>query len=171
MFQVCRCLESFLLLYFLLVDVDPDLARIAINAVAKIGIRLPCAIETSISSLLGLLEMKTSSLNSLPDCFIDWLRVDYVSSQVCIMLKDLLRKYPDRYQEVVSALEKCLSDVDDPEVWKQYLFRFLFSALRNQGKAAIIWMIGEYGDLIRSAPYILEPLIDSYSDDLSVAFF
>ena len=32
------------------------------------------------------------------------------------MLKDILRKYPDRYEEVIPALEKCLRDVDESEV-------------------------------------------------------
>jgi hypothetical protein len=45
--------------------------------------------------------------------------------QVCIMLKDVLRKYPDRYEGVIVSLEKCLRDVDEPE-----------------GKAAVVWMIG-----------------------------
>lgn len=30
-------------------------------------------------------------------------------------------------------------------------------------------MIGEYGDLIAQAPYILEPLIDSYEEEISYA--
>ena len=117
-------------------DVDPDLARQAIRAIAKVGIRLAAAVETSIASLLGLLE----------------LRVNYVTAHVCMMLKDILRKYPDRYEDVIPALEKCLRDVDE-----------------SDGKAAVIWIIGEYGDLISSAPYLLEPLIASYSDETAAS--
>jgi hypothetical protein len=29
------------------------------------------------------------------------------------------------------------------------------------GKAAVIWMLGEFGQLIDDAPYMLEPLIDA----------
>lgn len=29
------------------------------------------------------------------------------------------------------------------------------------GKAAVVWMLGEFGQLIDDAPYILEPLIDA----------
>lgn len=38
-----------------------------------------------------------------------------------------------------------------------------------QGKAAVVWIIGEYGDLISSAPYLLEPLIDSYNEEVSAS--
>ena len=34
-----------------------------------------------------------------------------------------------------------------------------------QGKAAVIWMLGEFGHLIDDAPYILEPLIDGLSSE------
>ena len=42
-------------------DVDPDLARQAIRAIAKVGIRIPSAVDGSITSLLGLLELRTSA--------------------------------------------------------------------------------------------------------------
>merc|ERR1719300_1868602 len=32
----------------------------------------------------------------------------------------------------------------------------------NEGKAAVIWILGEYGDTIQEAPYILETFIDNY---------
>lgn len=34
--------------------------------------------------------------------------------------------------------------------------------------AAVIWMIGEYGQLIDDAPYLLEPLVDSVGDEESI---
>lgn len=33
-----------------------------------------------------------------------------------------------------------------------------------EAKAAVVWMIGEFGELIASAPYILEELIDKFAD-------
>ena len=35
------------------------------------------------------------------------------------------------------------------------------------GKIAVVWMIGEYGDEIDEAPYILEPLIDAFNEETS----
>ena len=63
------------------------------------------------------------------------------------MCKDILRKYPERYVDVVPALNKVLKTIDETE-----------------GKVAVIWMVGEYGDTINDAPYILEPLIEGWED-------
>jgi vesicle coat complex subunit len=41
-------------------DVDSDLARQAIRAIAKLGIRLPAAVDGAINALLGLLELRAS---------------------------------------------------------------------------------------------------------------
>ena len=53
------------------------------------------------------------------------------------MLKDILRKYPDRYEEVIPALEKCLRDVDEPEV----CFNFYLHQARNVARAVLIDLI------------------------------
>lgn len=45
-----------------------------------------------------------------------------------------------------------------------YLFDLIWT-----GKAAVVWIIGEYGDLIATAPYLLEPLIDTYTDEAASA--
>ena len=37
-----------------------------------------------------------------------------------------------------------------------------------QGKAAVIWMIGEYGDLLPVAPYVLETLIDTFTEESAI---
>jgi AP-4 complex subunit beta-1 len=57
---------------------------------------------------------------------------------------DLLRKYPDRAPAVLPSLHRCLKRMDTPA-----------------GKAAAVWMLGEFGHLIDDAPYLLEPLIDA----------
>lgn len=37
-----------------------------------------------------------------------------------------------------------------------------------ESKSSMIWLLGEYGDKILEAPYILESLIDGYSEEPSV---
>lgn len=59
-------------------------------------------------------------------------------------LSDLLRKYPDRAASVIPSLHRTLKRMDNAS-----------------GKAAVIWMLGEFGHLIDDAPYLLEPLIDA----------
>eukprot|EP00003_Mantamonas_plastica_P008439 TRINITY_DN1738_c0_g1_i3.p1 TRINITY_DN1738_c0_g1~~TRINITY_DN1738_c0_g1_i3.p1 ORF type:complete len:417 (-),score=160.26 TRINITY_DN1738_c0_g1_i3:12-1262(-) len=61
---------------------------------------------------------------------------------------DLLRKYPDRAAEIIPTLKGCLNTITDPE-----------------GKATVIWMLGEYGEQIWEAPYSLEGLISEYDTE------
>lgn len=36
-----------------------------------------------------------------------------------------------------------------------------------EGKCAILWILGEYGLLIEDAPYLLEPMIDGFTEEVS----
>jgi len=117
-------------------DVDVEIARGAIRGISKIAIKIGGAVDEAIDHLLSFLDLNTN----------------YVNAEACIAIKDLLRKYPERYEEVIPALHKCLKAVDDTE---------------NEGKVAVIWMIGEYGESINQAPYILEPLIENFKEESS----
>jgi vesicle coat complex subunit len=57
-------------------------------------------------------------------------------------MKDILRKYNEHCHEILGSIETIIGRVEDPE-----------------GKAAVIWMMGEFGELITEAPYILEDFI------------
>jgi hypothetical protein len=76
---------------------------------------------------------------------------EYVRSETVIVLQDILRKYPERAHSVIPSLHRCLKRMEGAS-----------------GRAAVIWMIGEYGHLIEDAPYLLEPIIDNLKDEESV---
>ncbi|CAN0008601.1 unnamed protein product, partial [Laminaria digitata] len=76
--------------------------------------------------------------------------VGYVKSEAVQMVQVLLRKYPQWRTEVLPSLQRCLKHVDEPA-----------------GKAAVIWMVGEYGEEITEAPYMLEPLVDGWEEEAS----
>jgi AP-4 complex subunit beta-1 len=61
---------------------------------------------------------------------------------------DILRKYPELSEQIIPELQKCFGVVSSSE-----------------GKAALIWMVGEYGDRIEESPYLLEDLVDGWSDE------
>jgi len=75
---------------------------------------------------------------------------DYIRAETCVACKNLLRKYPDKSDEILPKLRRSLSSIEEPE-----------------GKASAIWMIGEYGDTIDDAPYTLETIIDNYTEETS----
>lgn len=117
-------------------DVNIDIARASVKGIGKIAIQIDAAADEAIEHLLSFLDLDT----------------DYISAEAVIVMKDILRKYPERYEEVIAALNKCLKSIDEPD-----------------GKVAVIWMIGEYGDTIDDAPYILRALIDGVEDEPSHA--
>jgi hypothetical protein len=65
-------------------------------------------------------------------------------------MRDLSRKYPVIIEEFVRFIEPSLAAVlNDPH-----------------GLSALIWILGEFGDKIEHAPYIIEYLLDCFSNDL-----
>jgi len=92
-------------------------------------------------------EMVVGSLTNLLE-----LDIDYVSTEAAVVMKDLVRKYPKQFQRASGAVERCMKIVAEPE-----------------GKCALLWILGEYGLLIEDAPYLLEPMIDGFSEEQSGA--
>lgn len=81
--------------------------------------------------------------------FLSW-EIDYISSQTLVVIKDLLLKYEKSAIAVIPQVERCLEIVQDPK-----------------GLAAIIWILGEYGQSIPNSPYLLEPLVDKIASEQS----
>lgn len=113
-------------------DVDAEISRRAIKAIGKIAVRVPSTTEMIVGSLTSLLE----------------LDIDYVSTEAAVVMKDLVRKYPDQFQRAAGAVEHCIKIVTEPE-----------------GKCALLWILGEYGVSIEDAPYLLESMIDSFLEE------
>ena len=113
-------------------DVDQEMARLAIQSIAKIAV------------------CHESAAHQVFDALIDFLDMDmgYVRSQTMIVMKNLLRKYPDDRHDVLPLLPRLIKDMDDEE-----------------GKCAVIWMIGEYGQDLPRGPYVLESLIDHFEEE------
>jgi len=117
-------------------DVDAEIARCAIRAIGKIAVRVPSTAEMIVNSLTGLLE----------------LDIDYVSTEAAVVMKDLVRKYPQQFERASGAVERCIKIVTEPK-----------------GKCAVLWILGEYGLLIEDAPYLIEPMIDGFLEEVSGA--
>eukprot|EP00624_Nannochloropsis_granulata_P006951 evm.model.NODE_5579_length_11332_cov_19.341246.5 len=113
-------------------DVDQEVSRRSIRAIGNIAFRLPSTAGMVLERLVGFLDV---DLNS-------------VRPETILVMKDLLRRYPERKAEVLPSLQLCLRRVDD----------------EPEAQAALIWMVGEYGgEGFPQAPYLLEPLVDGYA--------
>lgn len=65
-------------------------------------------------------------------------KINYVVQETIIVIRDIFRKYPRRYENILRDLCENLKSLDDPEA-----------------KAAMIWIIGEYVDTIENADQLL----------------
>lgn len=116
-------------------EVDVDFVRRAVRAVGRCAIKLEQATERCINVLLDLIKTKVS----------------YVVQEAVIVIKDIFRKYPNRYESIISTLCENLEDLDEPEA-----------------KASMIWIIGEYADRIDNADELLDSFLETFQEETSV---
>ncbi|XP_061828045.1 AP-4 complex subunit beta-1 isoform X2 [Nerophis lumbriciformis] len=72
------------------------------------------------------------------------LKQEHITSAVVQTMRDLVWVCPQCSETVCSALEGCEETLQD-----------------SQGKQALLWFLGAYGDRVSSAPYTLEVFIDT----------
>ncbi|ETO31638.1 hypothetical protein RFI_05481 [Reticulomyxa filosa] len=115
-------------------DVQVEIARLAVQSIGKIAIRVEDSLNTALQHLISFLEMSQ----------------DYVISETCVCVKNILRKYPQTYEQILQQLKSNMRNVEE-----------------ENGKCAVLWLLGEYGDTFTEAPYILEEYIDEYANEQS----
>jgi AP-1 complex subunit beta-1 len=113
-------------------EVDVDFVRKAVRAIGRCAIKLERAAERCINVLLELIQTK----------------VNYVVQEAVIVIKDIFRKYPNRYESIIATLCENLDTLDEPEA-----------------KGSMIWIIGEYAERIDNADELLETFLDSFHDE------
>jgi AP-1 complex subunit beta-1 len=113
-------------------EVDVEFVRKSVRAIGRCAIKIDAAAERCIKVLLELIETK----------------VNYVIQEAIIVIKDIFRKYPNKYESIIATLCQNLETLDEPEA-----------------KAAMIWIIGEYASRIENAPELLESFIEGFKDE------
>lgn len=115
-------------------NVDIPIARESIRAVGKIALQ-QYDVNAIVDRLLQFLEMEK----------------DYVTAEALVLVKDLLRKYPQWSHDCIAVVGSISSqNVQEPKA-----------------KAALIWMLGEYSQDMQDAPYILESLTENWEEEPS----
>ncbi len=115
-------------------EVDVDFVRKSVRAIGRCAIKLERSAEKCINVLLELIQTK----------------VNYVVQEAIIVIKDIFRKYPNRYESIIATLCENLDTLDEPEA-----------------KASMIWIVGEYADRIDNADELLETFLDTFHDEPS----
>merc|ERR1719379_2245710 len=113
-------------------EVDVEFVRRSVRAIGRCAIKLERAAERCINVLLELIQTK----------------VNYVVQEAVIVIKDIFRKFPNRYESIIGTLCENLDTLDEPEA-----------------KASMIWIIGEYAERIDNADELLEGFLESFEEE------
>ncbi|KAJ8312347.1 hypothetical protein KUTeg_009720 [Tegillarca granosa] len=113
-------------------EVDVDFVRKSVRAIGRCAIKVEQASERCVSTLLDLIQTK----------------VNYVVQEAIVVIKDIFRKYPNKYESIIATLCENLDTLDEPEA-----------------RASMIWIIGEYAERIDNADELLESFLDGFQDE------
>lgn len=115
-------------------DNDTTLSRLAVRSLAKIVVRDTGGPGCAESIAQRMVEM------------LD-LNIEHVQSEAATALTLMIRKHAELKPVAAPSLARTLKYVQEPS-----------------GKASIIFLLGECGDIVQDAPYALEKLIDNYEN-------
>ncbi len=90
------------------------------------------AAERAINVLLELIQTK----------------VNHVVQEAIVVIQDVFRRYPNRYETIIGTLCENLEDLNEPEA-----------------KGSLIWIIGEYAERIENANELLESFLEDFQDE------
>lgn len=99
-------------------EVDIEFVRKTVNTMGKCAIKLEKMADKCVQCLWETLKTK----------------IPYVVQEAVIVIRDIFRKYPNKYEGLLSDICENLNNLDDP-----------------QAKASIVWIIGEYIEIIDNA--------------------
>eukprot|EP01118_Nematostelium_gracile_P007676 TRINITY_DN2509_c0_g1_i2.p1 TRINITY_DN2509_c0_g1~~TRINITY_DN2509_c0_g1_i2.p1 ORF type:complete len:722 (-),score=226.41 TRINITY_DN2509_c0_g1_i2:23-2188(-) len=113
-------------------EVDVEFVRKAVKAIGRCAIKMEKASEQCVQVLLQLIETK----------------VNHVVQEAIVVIKDIFRKYPNKYESIIATLCANLDTLDEPEA-----------------KASMIWIIGHYAEKIENAAELLESFLETFLDE------
>lgn len=113
-------------------EVDVDFVRKAVRAIGRCAIKVEPSAERCVSTLLELIQTK----------------VNYVVQEAIVVIKDIFRKYPNKYESIISTLCENLDTLDEPEA-----------------RASMVWIIGEYAERIDNADELLDSFLEGFQDE------
>ncbi|EHB13738.1 AP-2 complex subunit beta [Heterocephalus glaber] len=115
-------------------EVDVDFVRKAVRAIRQCAIKVEQSAERCVSTLLDLIQTK----------------VNYVVQEAIVVIRDIFRKYPNKYESIIATLCENLDSLDEPDA-----------------RAATICMVGEYAERIDNADELLEGFLEGFHDGMT----
>mmetsp|Transcript_47210 Transcript_47210/g.111313 ORF Transcript_47210/g.111313 Transcript_47210/m.111313 type:complete len:971 (-) Transcript_47210:106-3018(-) len=113
-------------------EIDDEFVCKAVRCIGRCAIKLTDAAEKCVKVLVDLIETK----------------VNYVVQEAIIVIRDIFRKYPNKYESVIGTLCENLDTLDN-----------------HEAKSSMIWVIGEYADRIDNAAELLGQFLDTFMEE------
>ncbi|KAK9817308.1 hypothetical protein WJX72_012438 [[Myrmecia] bisecta] len=98
---------------------------------------------------VGTIALEVQDVAGIVERLLGFLEIgkDFITAETIIQIKDLVRRYPDIAEACISSVASISpSDIEEPEA-----------------KAAFVWILGEHGQGIQDAPYLLEPVAANFA--------
>ncbi|KAJ3335783.1 AP-1 complex subunit beta-1 [Gonapodya sp. JEL0774] len=113
-------------------EVDVDFVRKSVNAIGRVAIKVESATERCVNLLLELVKGSQ----------------EYVVQEVIIVIKDVCRKYPRRYESIVPILCQHTENLEEPVA-----------------KAALIWLVGEHAERVENSAQLLNGYLENFKEE------
>ncbi|CEP18206.1 hypothetical protein [Parasitella parasitica] len=113
-------------------EVDVEFVRKSVHAIGRCAIKIDEAAERCINVLLDLINTGVS----------------YVVQEAIVVIKDIFRKYPRKYEGIIPTLCENLEALDEPEA-----------------KGSLIWIIGEYAERIDNADDLINVFLENFKEE------
>jgi AP-2 complex subunit beta-1 len=103
-----------------------------VRSIGRLAIKVETAADSCIQALLGLIETKVS----------------YVVQEAVIVIKDVFRRFPGKYEGIIPTLCENLDALDEPEA-----------------KAAMVWILGQFANRIDNADDLLDDMLYTFLEE------
>lgn len=113
-------------------EIDVKFVRKTIKVIGQIALKIPESSNRCVDILASLIEGKA----------------EYAIEESIVVLTNLLRKYPGKFESVISKL--CSNIIQIKE---------------SNARSSLIWILGEYCEKIESVDVILDQFLDSFQDE------
>jgi len=114
-------------------EVDVAFVRRAVNVIGKCAIKLEHSAQKCIDVIVELIKTEVS----------------YVVQECIVVIRDIYRRYPNRYEDILALICQSLGNAE----------------LESDAKASMVWIVGEYADRIDNADEVLDQLRENLVDE------
>jgi vesicle coat complex subunit len=114
-------------------EVDVDFVRKCIKAIGRLAIKIEAGADKCVQALYDILKQKSS----------------LILQESIIVMKDIFRRYPGKYEGILEELFSDVKTIDEPE-----------------SRAAMVWILGEYiQEMENGADIINNFFLASFKDE------